>query len=553
MPLFRLMPLWLLLASSLHCAEGLAATSADTPWQIVTTSDDSTAVDRHEAAAVVVDGLYYLLGGRSARPVEVYDPVSNRWRVIGDPPMELHHFQPVAIGSKIYALAAFTCCYPDEPSVSTIYVFDTVTETWSTDGTMPSGRVRGSAAAVVFDGEIYVLGGNTKGHAGGAVNWFDRYDPVSKDWDILPNAPHARDHFAAVVVDGRLVAAAGRTTEQPNPFTNAVKATDIYNFSTNTWSVGKDIPTVRAGALAAAAGNEVLVAGGEINTSSEALSTTEAYDVTADSWRSLKSLNTGRHSGGGAVIGSQWHLVAGSNVTGGGGEMDSHEMLELGTDTDSDGDGLIDVAETSIYNTDPLDPDSDGDGANDGDEVDAGSDPNQVDSDDDGLSDGEEINTHGTSPVIVDTDEDGLGDGAEVLIWESDPLKRDSDDDGLADADEVERGTDINVADSDSDGLSDSEEIIAGTDPLKSDTDDDGLNDSEDPEPLTPQSVEPTEPVEPTNPTEPTDPTTPVEPTEPTEVVTGGNGGGALTWLLAVLAIVGVNRRRRISGAIVAK
>lgn len=530
MPSFRLLPLWLSLVSSLYVVESLAATSANTPWEIVTTSDDSTATARHEAAAVVVDGLYYLLGGRSDRPVEVYDPVTDRWRVIGDAPRELHHFQPVAIGSKIYAIGAFTCCYPNETSVSTIYVFDTVTEQWSTAGSMPSGRVRGSAAAAVYDGKIYILGGNTQGHAGGAVNWFDRYDPVSKDWDVLESAPHARDHFSAVVVNGKLVAAAGRTTEQPNPFKNAVKATDVYDFATRSWSEGRDIPTARAGALAAAAGDEVLVAGGEIDTTSAALRITEAYDTKTNSWRSLKSLNTARHSGGAAVIGSQWHLVAGSNVRGGSGEISSHEMLELDIVTDQDGDGLSDSDETSVYSTDPLDPDSDEDGANDGDEVDAGSDPNRADTDEDGLTDGEEINVHRSNPVVVDTDEDGLGDGAEVLVWESDPLKPDSDDDGLADADEVERGTNINQADTDSDGLSDSAEIIAGTDPLSADSDNDGLNDAEDPEPLTPQS------------TDPTDPTDPADPTDP-EVAK--RGGGALTWLLVSLAVARIFRFRR--------
>ncbi len=504
----------------------LAQTGANTAWQSVTTSDGSSSTARHEAAAVNVDGKLYLLGGRQMRPVEVYDPATRRWRNLGNPPVELHHFQPVAVGQKIYALAAFTCCYPNEPSVAEIYVFDTVTEQWSTEGSMPVARRRGAAAAVYRDGKIYVLGGNTQGHNGGAVDWFDSFDPVTGNWQVLPDAPHARDHFAAAVVDGRLVAAGGRATTQPNPFTNTIAATDVYRFSTNAWSTGASIPTSRAGTVATAAGDEVLVAGGESNAQNTAFKTTEAYNVKTDQWRSLQSLMTARHSGGAATIGSTWHLVGGSVTKGGGGETDSHETLDLGVAIDQDGDGLSDTEETSIYNTDPLRADSDNDGATDGDEVDAGSNPLVADTDDDGLTDGDEINTHNTDPTLVDTDDDGLDDDAEVLTWMSNPRVADTDEDGLDDADEVARGTSPVNADSDSDTVNDGAEIIAGTDPLKADSDDDGVADAEDAEPLNPQVPGDAEPVEPAEPAP-------------------RKGGGAALWLFLLAGVVRLSRMAR--------
>lgn len=409
-------------------AQLLAQVSEDTQWQTLITSNGSSATARHEATAVTVNGKLYLMGGRGNRPVEVYDPVGNSWRVIGDAPLELHHFQPVVLGNKIYAIAAFTCCYPNEPSIADIYVFDTVTEQWSIEGTMPASRLRGAAAAVVWEGDIYVLGGNTAGHNGGAVAWLDRYDPEEGAWQTLPDAPNARDHFAAVVVSGQLVAAGGRATEQPNPFANTIAATDIYDFSTGTWRSGADIPNPRAGTVATGAGSELLIAGGESSGRVEAYATTEAFDINSNQWRALQPLSVARHSGGAAVIGTTWHVVAGNTVTGGGAETSQHETLDLGVAPDQDNDGLSDAEELNVHNTNPSLADTDSDGAIDGDEVDAGTNPLLSDSDSDGLSDGAELNLYNTNPLVADTDSDGVSDADEIQAG-TDPLAAGDDGD----------------------------------------------------------------------------------------------------------------------------
>ncbi|MBR9978588.1 MAG: OmpA family protein [Bacteroidetes bacterium] len=135
---------------------------------------------------------------------------------------------------------------------------------------------------------------------------------------------------------------------------------------------------------------------------------------------------------------------------------------------DSDGDGLTDEDETSIYNTDPFNPDTDGDGLSDGDEVLIHkTDPTLRDTDYDSLTDGEEINTYGTDPLVKDTDGDGLVDGEEVLTYGTDPLNPDTDGDGLTDGDEVHiYGTDPLNPDTDGDGVNDGREVRDGTDPL---------------------------------------------------------------------------------------
>jgi len=79
----------------------------------------------------------------------------------------------------------------------------------------------------------------------------------------------------------------------------------------------------------------------------------------------------------------------------------------------------------------------------------------EPDTDGDGISDSDENTIYGTDPNRADTDADGIDDGGELIYWGAD---WDSDPDG--------DGT-VNIldADSDNDGSADGQEIADGTDP----------------------------------------------------------------------------------------
>ena len=129
-------------------------------WQPLQSRDGSVLTARHEAAGVVVGDAIYLIGGRDNRPVERYSVSSGQWENLGLAPLELHHVQPVVLGSDIVLAGAFTCCYPEEKIVAEMHVFDTLTDTWRVGDSMPVDRLRGSTAAVAHQGRLYLLGGN---------------------------------------------------------------------------------------------------------------------------------------------------------------------------------------------------------------------------------------------------------------------------------------------------------------------------------------------------------------------------------------------------------
>jgi len=458
-----------LLLCSLFLATGSALAQ---DWVNHSTSDNSEVVKRHETGSVVDGNKLYVLGGRGNRPVQVFDSSQNKWSTLAPLPMELHHFQPVVLNGHIYVIGAFTCCYPAEPSISDIYRLNLATNTWETFGTIPAARLRGSTGTVVYNNKIYIIGGNTNGHSGGAVDWFDEYDPATGSWRILPDAPNARDHFSAAMVGNKLIAVAGRQTNQS--FGGMVGATDVYNFSTDSWSSKVSIPTPRAGTMLGIKNGNVIIMGGETDTQVAAHDEVEAYDVDGNQWRTLPPLDQGRHGGAGGVIANTLHAITGNLFRGGGQEVPLHETLNL---ADSDNDGLFNF-EDSVDNN--INLDSDNDGLTDLQESSLQTDPQNSDSDNDTLTDGEEVNQHDTNPLNQDTDNDGLQDAEEIDIG-TDPTEADTDADGLSDIDELQTyHTNPNNADSDADTLSDFDELqLHFTDPLLADTDNDGLADNE--------------------------------------------------------------------------
>lgn len=300
-------------------------------WEDVKTTN--TCTSRHENSLVAIGKKLYLVGGRKIKPVESLDLKSKTWTKLIETPIEMHHFQAITYRDELWVLGAFTGGYPHEKPIENIYIFNPKKNEWRKGAEIPKDRNRGSAGVFVYQDKIYVVCGITDGHWDGHVAWLDEYNPNTNTWRRLADAPNARDHFQAVVIDDKIYVAGGRrssaVTKQVFQLTQPM--VDAYDFKTNTWSTlpeNLNIPTQRAGTSSAVLGHTFLVIGGESGTQKSSHNEVEEFNTKTNSWVKLSPLLQGRHGTSVAKIKNHLYTVAGSANMGGGPELNTVEVFK---------------------------------------------------------------------------------------------------------------------------------------------------------------------------------------------------------------------------------
>ncbi|MEM1340038.1 MAG: PKD domain-containing protein [Bacteroidota bacterium] len=300
---------------------------------------------RHECSFVQAGNRFYLMGGReNSRTIDVYNYANNSWTSLVDSaPFALNHSQATEYGGLIWIIGAFTSNnFPNEPPAEAVWMFDPATEEWIEGASIPAARRRGSSGVVVYNDKFYVVGGNTIGHNGGYVSWFDEFDPATGQWTALTDAPRARDHFHAVVIGNKLYAAGGRLSGgAAGTFKPTISDVDVYDFDTGTWStLSNDLPTPRGAPAAVNFNNKLWVIGGEVQdevvygvSTTDALPITEQYDPATGQWTRMADLNSERHGTQAIVSGGGVFILAGSPKIGGGPSGNQKNMEYYGQDT----------------------------------------------------------------------------------------------------------------------------------------------------------------------------------------------------------------------------
>ena len=324
--------LFILILSLSWLAPPLVAQTGD--WTAIKTAG-ATPEKRHESAFVRVGDLFYLLGGRGNKKIQVYNPATKNWSNTNTSLDNIHHFQARAFQGKIYLLGALTGGYPAEDPLTNVLIYDPQQDKLITGASIPANRRRGSSGVVVYNDVFYIVAGNRNGHSAfladgttpANVSWTDKYDPISDVWTVLPDAPHARDHFFAEVIGDKLYVAGGRRSKFGAPagtFSDTEKAVDVFDLTTEKWLSGASLPaplpTARAGAPTAVINNELLVIGGEVENNPPnnlALAVTEVLNPSTGNWRRVDDLVLQRHATQAIVYEGGVYVAAGSKTKGG--------------------------------------------------------------------------------------------------------------------------------------------------------------------------------------------------------------------------------------------
>jgi hypothetical protein len=145
-----------------------------------------------------------------------------------------------------------------------------------------------AVAAALPNGEVLVAGGENET---GQLKSAELYDPSSNKWTVAAPMHEEREGAAAAALpDGDVLVAGGLYEEEYEigpTFTLA--SAEIYDPSTNTWTAVAPMNNARKGAVAATLGDgEVIVAGG--NNGGGGFGSAEIYNPVTNEWRSALGL-----------------------------------------------------------------------------------------------------------------------------------------------------------------------------------------------------------------------------------------------------------------------
>ncbi|MFK5954915.1 MAG: kelch repeat-containing protein [Planctomycetota bacterium] len=225
--------------------------------------------------------------------------------------------------------------------------YTTLNQCWEVDGvtglhTLLPGTMNESRAfhnlVQLQDGRFMAIGGIT-GPFGSGSNFFTQvlrtceiYDPVAGTWTTTPNMAKFRAGSTSFVMpDGRVLVAGGTEGNNAHELHDvadllgtALKTTEIYNPTTNTWSSGPIMSEFKAGAMSVVlADGRWLVSGGITHTSLFGLpipdfsNNQQIYNPTTNSWSNTGNLKAKRALGGMTLMDNGQVFIAG----GGGGDI----------------------------------------------------------------------------------------------------------------------------------------------------------------------------------------------------------------------------------------
>jgi hypothetical protein len=265
---------------------------------------DSGTIQGCHAVSVLDDGRVLYVGGADrpvygpgTRQVKLYDAVADRWTVMEDPQRlnDARWYPSLAPlpGGGFLTMGGGGLDNPVR--IRSTEVLDPVTLRWRRVGDLAIGN-EVSPVVLLFTGEVLMT------HRPPQL-----YDPATEQWRLagdfvqgprMPNGDHA-DHEMVLLPDGRVAAIGYKSFVAGQPG----QMLEVYDPAIDRWSLGAPVHPVRSRpSIVMLPDRRVLVMGGAkeerddptpVNRWNQ-VALTDAYDPTTDTWRRLADMNLAR-------------------------------------------------------------------------------------------------------------------------------------------------------------------------------------------------------------------------------------------------------------------
>ena len=223
-------------------------------------------------------GKLYVVGGNySGYAVERYDPMLNSWSAVKSfRPTQIQNAAAVTFQGFLYVIGGNKGLVHTNSGMSTVQRYNPDTNLWQE--VAPLSGTRYSLCAVADDNHIYAIGGI--GPAG-TVNTVERFDPGKNCWEQMAPTLEKRQGASAVSLNGTIFVfggLVGDVASEGYPY-------EIYNKAENLWSALHSEFSSISSASAVCFKGKIFVFGKfrEVENTRKEL-TMKVYDADEDEW-----------------------------------------------------------------------------------------------------------------------------------------------------------------------------------------------------------------------------------------------------------------------------
>jgi N-acetylneuraminic acid mutarotase len=224
----------------------------------------------------------YLIGGETTaaqKTVRLYDPQTDSWTAKANAPVALSNHKSVLVDNQIYVVGG----NGGSIYANSLLMYDIETDTWATKTNLSiyvyaADTLRDYAIAAI-DGKIYLMGG---GESSTIQRTNYMYDTLTNTWTTKKTIPAAISNHTLTSVGDKIYLIGGETT-------TVQKTVRLYDPQTDSWTTKANAPVALSNHKSVLVDNQIYVVGG--NAGSIAANSLLMYDMETDTWATKTNLS----------------------------------------------------------------------------------------------------------------------------------------------------------------------------------------------------------------------------------------------------------------------